>query len=830
MASLWDETAPTVALMKSGPAGKIPLRSRGTIKMFEPSSKKGVTVMIGTLVQYSHDIGDDSATGMVFDDRWWMSKITVTGRFIYDPVKGKFTFDGGQRLVFNERGMPNCIDAPNGLVCFAPTDRFGYSQSFSTADYDEPKPGQATDRARSWTCGDALRYLRQCHSRGLHNDVSSVSLGRTTLPSFIEWPETVSQVIGNSRVLNNVSLENNSLLQAFTTICRKTGAYDLYMTPGQDDRSIITILNMNPRDKAGGQVCFPKYVSADIAALMNDPTVVLGGTVNESIINMFDSVAICGDPPAVERMFSMATTGAGASYLIKAWTDADEASFKSYMADTAVTATRPNTRARFVAACDLWPYVYAAYRVNDAVKDLFSGTVWETTGVIAYRPKILPTALTGYQESSSQPRNWEKRQIIVEVNYRNTGDWIPCQRLDSASLTPNREIIFLTGLRDVEGSTYYATPAGTYVGSTFTAAEMRINMAAEGDWRITALTPESEDPNGIGDRVDKAEDLRTTYLSVSEPGDYVDYTRIDSYPSGLAQQDPAKRAVFVDKNGKGGTPSDYLFTDFPSDSLPDSGDTTGWRLNRHAAVRLADVKRVEYSGSVQFSGLNISVQPGSNLSIQSTSPIPAYGVVKALHLDPMTQTSVAEFSAYDQRVIYDIPVPRHMPTTEDRKNKTGAKDTGTPAGMDMETLTSFPAPGIMLEGSIRDSQNTADEIQRASGPMGTDWLINKDTPAGGSKPQSRTIRGKDEIEKSAELARLVGNPQAGIFTEQDMKYDAQDRQARFNKEQGRFQTYEELGMEPGAIEARRRSIAEASETSRMAKKAKKILSTSPKDE
>lgn len=659
-----DELGPTCALQNTGPAGAIKPKTRCSIALIQ--NGKSVVIFTGTLLKYSHCFEEDSVIAEIYDDRHTLSKITVFGRMIYDPVTKAHYYDATSPCTFNALGYPDLIDSPFGPR-FAPSHRYGYKQAYggTNEDYTQPGAGQATSRARSWTCQDAITYLRDCHYArpGYSRPFSQVDLGNLSLPSYIIWPEAAGSIVGSDRVLHNVNLNNLPLSAVLQEISRRAGAYDLYTAPSGTFNSEIKFLDMNPKSTTGTTLYLPEYIGA-IGACMQASNVIYSGYVSESAVNLFDDVCICGDAPAVERFCSTGATGTGAVYLEQAWSAANQLAFSIYC------ASHGNDAEAFRAASTIFPDVFCAYRVSRGA-DIWSGTKWSGFHNGGLYAKIKPAQLTGYNEDDANPRNWIPRGIVVE--YRVTAyeeanlpagktPWIPAARYDGLTLSPDQEIVYLPVLRDTlasgssAGQSWFSNidpnnpPSGypgVYAGQYLARREVRLNLALEADWPLTGRAGKggaaSDDPNGTNARINGAAP-KFTYQSVASSMDYVEYLRqATSRPNGEGRIDPVL-AFFPAKAAQG----DELFTD--------RIDATTGRLPNHAVARNKNVKRIEYSGVINVQGLNPAFYPGLGCTIEGSNTIPCFGVMKCVVFDATgDQLSSVEFGSPDSSVIYDSP-------------------------------------------------------------------------------------------------------------------------------------------------------------------------------
>ncbi len=657
--TLWDEAAPALALKKTGFAGRVPLRSRACVDYIQDG--KSICVLAGTLVSYQHVIHEDSILALIFDDRWLLSKITVFGRMVYDPVREIHYFDASKECVFNEKGFPNCIDSPYGPR-FAPSHRFGYASTVLQEDVSEPAPGSATNRARSFTVADMFQYLRDMHytSEGDKRALMKVDYGTQTVPKHLNWPSSLGSIVGNTRVGRNFDVQNQSLLRALSLIAAKAGAYQLITTPaGSSFSSTLGIADMNPPPSTGSALMLQDYrPSLDVGELMNDPTVVMAGTVGESVINYFDDVCIVGDPPAVERWLSTSNSGLtlasaeGDGGIEPAWdrggaaigsdpvAGSDEALFKLMITNHAV----PNSAEAFKAAREAHPLVFVAYRIKPGF-NIWKNTKWALQN--SNYPAILPHQLTSDQQGGvTNPRDLLFKPILIEweASSQGSGAWTVAGRYQDLAVHADGQFIMVPMMADAappqtwyNTQTPFATAYQSYNGATMKPLNIRLNLAAQADWALTGRA--SGDPNQSGGRVAGS---KSTFLTVADPLDYVEHLRQGSKPLGLEKMTPAI-GNFPDKSSAG----NELFTD--------RVDATNGRLPNHATVRLKDVRRVEYTGEVVLPKINPGLMPGRALSIETANGIPTFSVARTITHDAAAQTTTVELAAADRRGIFDIP-------------------------------------------------------------------------------------------------------------------------------------------------------------------------------
>lgn len=385
-----------------------------------------------------------------------------------------------------------------------------------------------------------------------------------------------------------------------------TSLEQLKNTAPSGDSSELVFLDM--RGTTRGGVSIPKIHEFDLATAMSDGANATEGFIKESIVNYFHDVCVVGDAPVYESIFSMRSNDTfGGGYLEAAWSSSDETAFKAYVTE------RGNTRQGFLEACQLYPLVFAAYRVTQNFMNRFAGTKYANAFASVKHPRIRPTLVTGYQQTQgSNPRNWTPRPITIEY-YANedelgNGTWTAASMYDNLEVSQDGQYFTVSALRDQgPGTTWRATKEspldpqpGQYEGARLTPVKLRVTLAIELDFRIAGLSPKGEDPNKTKGRVAGGRDdgmgNSYTYTVLSEPGDYVDWLRYQSKPCG--QIIAAAHRVFDDH----ASAEDELFSDKPT--------ATSGRLPQNAKARLRDVRRVESSGWFKFPSFCPGYVPG----------------------------------------------------------------------------------------------------------------------------------------------------------------------------------------------------------------------------
>lgn len=666
-----DEIAPTVALVGTGPTGTVKLRYRCRISYYDSVQKKKFPVLVGSIIQYNHEIGEDTATALVMDDKYYMSKVTCHSKvkaYKDETTKTWVQYMDNVPLIFNSEG-PDCVDSP-----FGPRFASDYRWGWNTNNYSEPIPGNAEDRARSWRLSDMYYYICNMYTYGTASIDSVVQQGDARIrrcPSWVSAPLNQvggTELPGFTRVKKHFDCQGKTLITVLQDICRAAGAYDLYVEANSSSfKSEISVVNMNPSKISGVILNLPSVHDWNLSAIVKDPAGIARGQVSESIANYADDVEILGESPWLELMASTKTNGTkdedkiGEGILEKAWTDEEETAFK-----TLVTKLG-NDKDAFEQAVLQYPLVYNGYRVNPAKFTAFlEGTKYENWRVFGH-PRILTHLLTNIAGdiSSNQslrtnnPNNWIPKDIVAEwwdSSLLNAAVFAPATKYDGLSLSPERTTLLLPGMRDKKQTWKTTTddPTG-YTGQFMSMEDIRLTLAVElmsplcstaGDGRNGSV-----DPNWTSNRVQAGFRDRVTYTAVGQENkmDYVEFLRKASYPNGTMIDEPNKSTNFPDKCTK----ENELFSDRPTEN-------TG-RMAEHSRKRLQDVKRIEVTGQIVLNSFHCGIKPGVNLRVFGGGGITPVAVCKSVRLDPVNQQIIIEAVSHDSRQIYDLPMTVGVP-------------------------------------------------------------------------------------------------------------------------------------------------------------------------
>ncbi|MCW8133971.1 MAG: hypothetical protein KIS92_26735, partial [Planctomycetota bacterium] len=370
----WEESAPAIAGVKGGPLARLKLGARARAYVYAGGSAHAL--LVGSVVSIRQDLEADGAAVTILDDRWLLEGVPVAGQFLWDEATQSVLYRPKGPCRFNPRGRPNCLDGPDGPL-FAPWP--GYGRADGDAD---PAPGQAAEAARPWRHADICSYLRRAHATALyaaqtaeHSYFTRVDETKLVVPEGFGlellndaeadpagaraaqgYGENDREDASGSARTPDLALEGLDLLAAFSAVVESAGAYALSCAPEGDGGSGRSILEIVPARYVDGTAAARVYRPGAGSALAFVPALsVTGGGLEEDAEDLFTAVAVAGEPARLEVRLAYAASGGGG--LEPAWSAADEAAFRAYMAEE---AGQPNSRQAFFEAAWKFPRVFAA--------------------------------------------------------------------------------------------------------------------------------------------------------------------------------------------------------------------------------------------------------------------------------------------------------------------------------------------------------------------------------------------------------------------------------------------------------------------------------------
>ncbi len=398
------------------------------------------------------------------------------------------------------------------------------------------------------------------------------------------------------------------------------------------DKCTLTFINLAKSGLGNQHVVIPAIEGLDLRTSMG-AAVAKDGFIEESIIDYYHDVCVIGDAPVYESVFSMKDGDIGGVWLEPAWSDEEEDLFKQY-----IGANGQNEKA-FKQACELYPMVFATYRIKAGFIERFAGTKYASAVISKAHPKIRPTLVTGYSqvEPGKTTRNWIPRPITIETYDTVLDEWKDLPKYDNLQVSQDGQFFYVSALRDAgPGMTWHGSPGqNVYDEGYLVKSDIRVTLAIEMDWRMAGFSKPGSDPNKTASRVagggDDKSGNRYTYTVLSEPGDYVEWLRLGSFPCG--QIIPAKYRQFPDK----ATTGHELYTD--------KVDNETGRLPQHAQARLSDVRRIEGSGSFTFQRFDPGFLPGVAVKVENAGITPE-GVIVRTTLTHSSNDMVCEMAAF----------------------------------------------------------------------------------------------------------------------------------------------------------------------------------------
>lgn len=631
-------------------AGQVAMSYTSTPKLFTRArvyfveDNKKIPLLVGLVTRYQHDVKSDSVVGTICDDRMLLSKVTCFGKVRFNPMADEEEqsawLDDSSPLEFEPL---SCVDTPMGPL-FAPSHKFGHSFNGTTV---MPDVGDAKKAARNWRCVDVWNYLRNVYGTSEFAGLSFDGYGNIKMSKNIIWDDGLCDAINWQRWANGLVLENDSLLVAMQKVCRQSGPYSVYMEPS-DWKGTIRVTDMSGR-KSTATLYMPRYYpDKSIGDFISDPNCIMSGNLVENAASYFHGAVILGDPPTIERVVDakQGTELAQPSILRYGWSSEDEDAFRAY-----VTANG-DSKTAFLAACDIFPNVFALYFVDPAKGTIFP----DGSAYVGNEPhwnakirasllssKTMATDAATYNQNNSgyNPADWYPLEIPVEVNKGTDEEpeWEMTDKLDGLSISSDRTMIYIDGLRR-RGSEHITWKVnegdGPYLGESMAPRNVRMTLAIEGEKRI--IKQNRTDPNKTSSRVRNDEEY--DWLVVAEKGDYVHWERWHSYPYGQQIDESRTDLEFSDKIG-----ANPLFSDLT-------------RMEGHVAARIRDVKRISYSGELVTARMNPALKPGMSVDIRGSvleDGDNGGAIIESWSFSALDQQQVIQLASDDRQRIYDVP-------------------------------------------------------------------------------------------------------------------------------------------------------------------------------
>lgn len=666
----YDRQMMEVALKRGGPLGQVKLRGRAAASYLDPGGKS-VDLLVGSLVEATHTLNEDSGLLQIWDDRWWLGQLTVTGVLVFDPQVDRFYWDFGREAMYNELGLPDCIDSRLG-PCHSPCPKCGYNE----ANFKEPDQGDAKKHTRTWTVGDVVKNLALRFQ--LTSTKIPVYTGNRFLPPFIEWPAGLGVAMaGMSQPLKSIRLENMSLLNALQAIIRKAGPYDLYMSPLPDFRSRLEILDMGKT--------YPEVTleTADVSGAAPEDAIarkmiVTEGYITESCKGYFDEVVRIGTPPVIEAMFyqedeygldaeSNVLPGWEPAFLKPGETAKNYRQSAYFLAFKADILSNGDDMPALANAFKNFPLMAVGYRVGLASNPLvWAGTKYDGKAN-AGRMRIMPQNASGYNESATNPRDFFPREIVVEhfIDYQHETLPAPDPAHDPAfewltmnsniALSPDSTVLMLVGCNTIlqQGTTWTlvaGSDAPVGVSANFRLRPIRANITVQAEFPIVGVG--SGDPNDTAERVEGQ--YKSSYAATGAPGDYVELLR-------------SRYAWPLGKCGDGGASVLHPAQMAERDTVGNELYSDEKLIALAAFQRNADVRRVEKTGLLRIPALAAGMRPGICTQILSKDGLPIVGVTKLVTLsqighslrnaDDHAPDTWFEMGPADMAVLHELPRP-----------------------------------------------------------------------------------------------------------------------------------------------------------------------------
>lgn len=634
-----DETAPSVAMVRSGP--------HDNIKTGTPTSLYGyfggtpVLLMNGLVVNLRHDLNADTLVAEVLDDRYLLEGLTFRGSFWIKPSDAGATYRQGWHAHFNQRGAPNMTYSALGS---GPGNYFPvFCPPYYGLAPDEEVPGssdtgvQSGTKASYWRLEDIFTYARFVFSSAVSSLVDDFP-GYAFLPDRIIWPTALSSGIsaddftaGNAASVGRTAkgpemvFEGLSLLAALTELCNRAGNYALDMLPMQEGQSQLAIVKTR---YAGQGITLNRPTTGAASEALQSFNIVTSGGYEESIRNTYTKVSIGGALVYIEKR--LASTGTTGQYGLKPAWSADLQSELKAEIEADLNGGDPayaTAKLAFEGLLQKPKYykICAAWRIAPDY-DYQSGTSETGYPIAEIGRPILPAQLTSYLEglagsTSNTDRYSTRCPLYVEYSLDATtdtdGSWTLATEHVPQAIDADGTI-WITALRSLAQS-YEITQSGSSpnISVTINVARIRMNVAIPADHRLEKTYSMPQDTSGgqtltadfpDAERIDSA--LSRNYSAAAEQLYRYELRTSGSYPTPATRDGEAPGAKVL-------------------------ADDTAY-LNALVARRLLDLGRVQREGRLIMPHHVFSLRPGAQIkSVQNSSggDFPIRGIVDAVRYE-----------------------------------------------------------------------------------------------------------------------------------------------------------------------------------------------------
>lgn len=658
-------------------------------------------VMVGSIVERNHDLSNDALTLKVLDDLYLLTKYSIFGQYMLSADRSFIFFDSSKDTVFNPNGWPNCMDSDHGPV-FAPTPRYGWHHT----DTDEPPPGNALTRARSWRITDVLTYILNSMNDGAQGTGTSyatvsdspardlqpkpvnseyISLysnigEQLTIPDGSPAQTSAASTQRSVRYVHNLNLQALNLYMALLRVCEAAGPFVPYVSPsgesdGKQQTAFRSQLNFMFTGAPPPTASKQRFTASGKGVM---------GYLKESSEKYHRQTVIAGQPVKIERMLSTdggtvaaaaaaspvcrdfdglamgAATSVYSGALQPKWTTDDQTAWCDYIYDNQATL---GVSKAFERANSLYPLVFNAYGASGNW-DYTEGTKYSEVADTLPRLPVLfhPDLLTGQQcrvspstVTANDPSYWRSLDTYIQCYTVagdpssgaaiDTGTWNTPTYYDGLKLGVDRTYFEVPGLRD---SAEHPTWRGTLVKGSLTKATFRAQIKANHIRLTTVVEAQFRMFKKLTSDFNKtggrvSGESLYTYFAITDD-DYLEWLRKDSYPYGKRAETTAL-PLGADANGKMPdkcTLNSELFSD--GTLIPG-----GWgsRISEHGAARQREVNRVYCGGSMVYRNYEPGLGLGATIGEWSTDAnqgVTADSRVTSITFDEDQQTFTYEFT------------------------------------------------------------------------------------------------------------------------------------------------------------------------------------------